>query len=289
MKRRQRIQRQRTQRHRQSTVDDGGLITTVTAVADGDGDDIIAAAPQDDHAAENGTTFADDVDRIKPDISEGGKLFEAAGGNATQSAPTSLDNYDFEKAKFRYDYDIDDGGGGDGNNNNAAAEMQALRRGSIIMPSGGGSNENTFNKRCLPEDTFSFVIYSPVSSRPFFLASMVFSLQIAIFVILAVDIIDISNVQNPFMWPANVETPVRIIEALAIVIAIITQDDVRKAVNLLREGFDKVCSSQVVEGFWFVLTLAWLVHVLTFVFLMLIITLGFAQGISWSMHVEVGT
>ena len=287
MKRRQQIQRQRTQRHRQSTVDDGGLITTVTAVADGD--DIIAAAPQDDHAAENGTTFADDVDRIKPDISEGDKLFEAAGGNATQSAPTSLDNYDFEKAKFRYDYDIDDGGGGDGNNNNAAAEMQALRRGSIIMPSGGGSNDNTFNKRCLPEDTFSFVIYSPLRSRPFFLASMVFSLQIAIFVILAVDIIDISNVQNPFMWPANVETPVRIIEALAIVIAIITQDDVRKAVNLLREGFDKVCSSQVVEGFWFVLTLAWLVHVLTFVFLMLIITLGFAQGISWSMYVEVGT
>lgn len=217
-------------------------------------DDEIAAAPQDDDAAENGTTSSDDVDRIKPDISEGDKLFEEGDGNATQPAPTSLDNYDFEKAKFRYDYDIDGCGGGDGNNN-AAAKMQALRRGSIIMPQPqGSSNDNKFNKRCLPEDTFSFVIYAPVTSRPFFLASMVFSLQIAIFVILAVDIIDVSNVQNPFMWPANVETPVRIIEALAIVIAIITQDDVRKAVNLLREGFDKVCSSKKVEGL--ILTLA---------------------------------
>lgn len=143
MKRRQLIQRQRTQRQRQSTADDG-LITTVTAaVADGDdGDGVIAAAPQDYHAAENGTaTSTDDVDRIKPDISEGDKLFEAADGNS--APPTSLDNYDFEKAKFRYDYDIDDGGGGDSNNNSAAEmqALQALRRGSIIMPSGGGSND----------------------------------------------------------------------------------------------------------------------------------------------------
>ena len=100
-------------------------------------------------------------------------------------------------------------------------------------------------------------------------------------------IIDVSNVQNPFMWPPNVETPVRIIEALAIVIAIITQDDVRKAVNLLREGFDTVSNSKgggILVCFEFSV-----VHVLTFVFLMLIITLGFAQGISWSMYVEVGT
>lgn len=71
------------------------------------------------------------------------------------------------------------------------------------------------------------------------MATLVFSLQIAIFVILTVDIIDVSNARNPMMFPPNVETPVRITEVLAIVIAIITQDDVRKAVNLLREGFDQ--------------------------------------------------
>eukprot|EP00984_Skeletonema_dohrnii_P021179 scaffold10510_cov84-Skeletonema_dohrnii-CCMP3373.AAC.13 len=40
-------------------------------------------------------------------------------------------------------------------------------------------------------------------------------------------------------FPPNVNFPVRISEVLAIVIAIITQEDIRKAVNLLRDGFDQ--------------------------------------------------
>lgn len=138
--------------------------------------------------------------------------------NEVVSSPSKpIDNYEDDKDLYRDD-------------DYKSNELQALHRGAIT--------QSNFTKRCLTEDTFSFVIYCHVQSRAFILATLVFSLQIAIFIILAVDIIDVSNKKNPLALPANVETPVRITELIAIVIAIITQDDVRKAVNLLREGFD---------------------------------------------------
>eukprot|EP00984_Skeletonema_dohrnii_P013913 scaffold5828_cov85-Skeletonema_dohrnii-CCMP3373.AAC.3 len=119
---------------------------------------------------------------------------------------------------------------GSSNNN----ELQPLCRDPSVQ-----TQESDFTKRCLPEDTFSFLIYSRGKSCTFFLATFVFLFQIAIYAVLAVDIIDVSKKKNPFKLPVNVETPVRIAEALAIVVAIITQDDVRKAVNLVRDGCDE--------------------------------------------------
>ncbi len=101
----------------------------------------------------------------------------------------------------------------------------------------------------LPKDTFTFlIIYSRVCSGAFGLATSVFLLQIAIYIVLAVDITDLYFGYNRLHFPANVETSVRIAEALAGVVAVITQDDTRKAVNLLREGFDPSSSSYLDLG-----------------------------------------
>eukprot|EP00984_Skeletonema_dohrnii_P021178 scaffold10510_cov84-Skeletonema_dohrnii-CCMP3373.AAC.12 len=58
--------------------------------------------------------------------------------------PTPIDDYDDKK-------DDDD------SSNNKRNELQSLRRRSSI---------SDYTKRCLPEDTFSFLIYSSVQSRP---------------------------------------------------------------------------------------------------------------------------
>ncbi|KAL9187613.1 hypothetical protein ACHAXT_005991 [Thalassiosira profunda] len=94
------------------------------------------------------------------------------------------------------------------------------------------------NSRSLARDTFSFLVFAGRCSAPSLLASIVFSLQMAIFILVSADVIDLDNELNPFNFPPNVELPVRITEVLAITVAILTQDDVRKAINLLRDGYD---------------------------------------------------
>eukprot|EP00984_Skeletonema_dohrnii_P011557 scaffold4626_cov110-Skeletonema_dohrnii-CCMP3373.AAC.4 len=120
---------------------------------------------------------------------------------------------------------------------NNSEEFQPLYRPPSIITKAPSSESKD---RCLSEDTFSFlIICSHIRSRAFFLAILVFSFQITIYALLAYDIIGNPfnpNRSNPL--PVNVTMPVRIAEVLAIVVAIITQDDVRKAVNLHREGFN---------------------------------------------------
>jgi hypothetical protein len=53
-----------------------------------------------------------------------------------------------------------------------------------------------------------------------------------------VDVIDLSNSRNPFNIPTNVESTVRATQVLAIIIAIVTQDDVKKVILILRDGYD---------------------------------------------------
>jgi hypothetical protein len=53
-----------------------------------------------------------------------------------------------------------------------------------------------------------------------------------------VDVIDLDNSRNPFNIPTNVESTVRATQVLAIFIAIVTQDDVKKVILILRDGYD---------------------------------------------------
>ncbi len=124
----------------------------------------------------------------------------------------------------------------DHNDEDYKEESQPLCKPSSIITKTSDESDDP----CLPEDTFSFlIICSHVCSRTFFLATFVFTFQIAIYALLAYDITDLSNPINPFKLPTGVETSVRIAELFAIVVAIITQDDVRKAVCLIREGFNQ--------------------------------------------------
>ena len=52
------------------------------------------------------------------------------------------------------------------------------------------------------------------------------------------NVTDKSNRENPFNFPPNVEVAVRAAELLAIIIAIIVQDDVKKVILILQDGYD---------------------------------------------------
>jgi len=124
------------------------------------------------------------------------------------------------------------------------------------------TSEREFAERTLPQDTFSFLIYSDAYSPCFFWGIIVFLFQIAIYIILGLSIIecekkekglgiidvDCINTKNPMGFPFNVTIPVRISEAIAILISIITQDDVRKAICLYRDGFDEGGLTLVFQG-----------------------------------------
>ena len=85
--------------------------------------------------------------------------------------------------------------------------------------------------------TDTSVPLSSLFSLPFLIAIIVFSFQIAIFSHVSVDVIDLSNSSNPFNIPTNVESTVRATQVLAIIIAIVTQDDVKKVILILRDGY----------------------------------------------------
>jgi hypothetical protein len=110
-----------------------------------------------------------------------------------------------------------------------------LNRGRFISRS--LSSSRLLLQRSLPKDTFSFIIISRLFSLPFLIAIIVFSFQIAIYSLVSVDVIDLSNSRNPFNIPTNVESTVRATQVLAIIIAIVTQDDVKKVILILRDGY----------------------------------------------------
>jgi hypothetical protein len=101
------------------------------------------------------------------------------------------------------------------------------------------ASQELLTERNLPRDTFSFLVYTTRSSLPSLLAFLVFCLQTAIFSLVSVDVIDMSNTRNPLNIPPNVEPTVRTTEVLAIIIAIITQDDVKKVIHILKDGYDE--------------------------------------------------
>jgi hypothetical protein len=85
----------------------------------------------------------------------------------------------------------------------------------------------------LPEDTFSFFAFVGVYSWSFFVAFLVFFVQVTTLSLLIADSIDRKNEQNPLGIPASVESPVRASQLLALLIAVISQTDVVSSANLL--------------------------------------------------------
>jgi len=89
----------------------------------------------------------------------------------------------------------------------------------------------------LSRDTFSFLVFAKIFSTPFIWGVMVFTLQILFFSLMAVEHIH-PQTDNPFGIPADVDTTVRIVQFISLVVAVITQDDIRSAINLAYESYD---------------------------------------------------
>jgi hypothetical protein len=93
-------------------------------------------------------------------------------------------------------------------------------------------------KRQLPPDTFSFLVCSKILSQPFVLGVTIFLFQMTIYGLLAVDLINPFS-DNPLRIPENVETNVRITQFLAVIVAVLTQADLRTSLEQVNEGYNQ--------------------------------------------------
>jgi hypothetical protein len=93
-------------------------------------------------------------------------------------------------------------------------------------------------KKQLPPDKFLFRVCSKILSQPFVLGFTVFIFQITIYSLLAVDLIKPFS-DNPLGIPANVETTVRGTQFLALIVAVLTQADIRISLEQVNEGYNK--------------------------------------------------
>lgn len=94
-------------------------------------------------------------------------------------------------------------------------------------------------KKHLTNDTFSFMIASPTNSTPFMLSFAVVSLQMLSFFLVAANLIDLENEENPFDIPTNVDAWVRGAQIVALVIAVILQNDLITSFDLMKTGYDR--------------------------------------------------
>lgn len=92
-------------------------------------------------------------------------------------------------------------------------------------------------ERHLTQDTFSFFLFVSPRNFSFWFSLVVFMSQVATFSLVLADIVDIGAPRNKFNIPPNVESTVRATQVIAILIAVFTQQDIRNAMNMLRDGY----------------------------------------------------
>jgi hypothetical protein len=170
-------------------------------------------------------------------------------GNTAITLITALDKENMKNEKETRD---NEEGALNADNHNIANNDSHNEIGAVILNQGGLisrslSSLRLLAQRSLPKDTFSFIIISSLFSLPFLIGIIVFSFQIAIFSLVSVDVIDLDNSRNPFNIPTNVESTVRATQVLAIIIAIVTQDDVKKVILILRDGYMQIFSKALLE------------------------------------------
>ncbi|CAB9498704.1 expressed unknown protein [Seminavis robusta] len=102
-----------------------------------------------------------------------------------------------------------------------------------------GTELSESDQKTLTEDTFSFVLSSKTCSPPFLLGMVVVSLQVAIFILVGLNTLDISDGNNPFGVPINVSEVVRITQLVAIFIAVLLQHDLFTCFDLIRDGYSE--------------------------------------------------
>jgi hypothetical protein len=116
------------------------------------------------------------------------------------------------------------------------AGIKSLKKFGLFSLKSSKSRLEEKGKKQLCPDTFSFLVCSKILSQPFVLGVTVFIFQITIYGLLAVDLIKQSSV-NPLGIPANVETNVRVTQFLAVIVAVLTQADLRTSLEQVNEGY----------------------------------------------------
>ena len=94
----------------------------------------------------------------------------------------------------------------------------------------------------LSEDTFGFLMAAPTASTSFALGMGVLLFQFALYLLMGGNLIDFEagineSGGNLFGIPANVTSAVWLAQIVAIVIAVVMQDDIRTGIDMLREGY----------------------------------------------------
>lgn len=120
-------------------------------------------------------------------------------------------------------------------NDKEAAEAWQSTRGKALDRA-SIANEEAEGSFTLSEDVYMILASSKWTSPSFwFSALVIFGFQYALLIVLIADRIDLES-SNPLRLPANVETTVRLAQALALFIAIFTQNDLLIGMQTLFDG-----------------------------------------------------
>ena len=125
---------------------------------------------------------------------------------------------------------------------NETGNTQTMERGKH-----GGWEEDKANEKdvseaedeseeLLPDDTFSFLQIAPPISLTFATGIIVFIIEAVTLAFLALDSIDPSDSENPLQVPPNIEAPVRASQVLAILISVVSQDNVVESLKCFHDG-----------------------------------------------------
>jgi hypothetical protein len=137
-------------------------------------------------------------------------------------------DYESQKADFKSQLESQNAG------------IKSLKKLVFFSPNSSRSQLADEGKKQLPPDTSSFLVCSKVLSQPFVLGITVFIFQITIYSLLAVDLINPSSRDNnPLGIPANVETTIRGTQFIALIVAVLTQADLRTSLEQVNEGYNK--------------------------------------------------
>ncbi|CAB9509241.1 expressed unknown protein [Seminavis robusta] len=100
-------------------------------------------------------------------------------------------------------------------------------------------NQDESKEKLLPQDTFSFIIIAETCTIPFIISLTIFVLQLTIFILVLLDLAAQGEPGNIFGVPANVSGQLRATQFIAVLVAVLTQGDLRVALTLARDGFTK--------------------------------------------------
>ena len=112
--------------------------------------------------------------------------------------------------------------------------MDAIRR-KLSFRKSTVTGQKAFAKT-LPSDSYAFLMVAPLWGIPWFMGLIVWTIQIILYALMLFSTLDVTGetFNNDLGVPPNVDSSVRIVQLLALIIAVATQDDLMKALDMIR-------------------------------------------------------